>query len=94
MTILLLALRWFYNILVGLILIRVFGSWFIRNPYGNKWYMLIINLTEPILGPCRRLLSRFQRGMMIDFSPVVALLLLSVIYRILYSLIYTLFIRM
>ena len=62
MTVILLALRWFYNILVALILIRAFGSWFIRNPYGSRWYSLVIQMTEPILAPCRNLIARFVRG--------------------------------
>lgn len=90
-TVLLLALRWFYNILVALILIRVFGSWVVRDPYRTRWYMTLVDITEPILGPCRRLLSRFQAGMRVDFSPVVALLLMSVIYRILCSLVIMIF---
>ncbi|MBQ3390659.1 MAG: YggT family protein [Firmicutes bacterium] len=90
-TVLLLALRWFYNILTALILIRVFGSWFVQNPYGSRWYMALVNITEPILGPCRQLISRFQAGMRVDFSPVVALLLMTFIYRILCSLIIMIF---
>ncbi|MBE6020515.1 MAG: YggT family protein [Firmicutes bacterium] len=90
MTVLFLALRWFYNILVALILIRAFGSWFIRNPYGSKWYSLILQLTEPMLAPCRNLISRFFGGrmMMVDFSPVLALLILSFLYRMIYSILY------
>lgn len=89
MTVIFLALRWFYNLLVALILIRAFGSWFVRNPYGSKWYMIIIQLTEPMLAPCRNLISRFFRGgMMVDFSPVLALLILSFLYRIINSILY------
>ena len=89
MTVILLALRWFYNILVALILIRAFGSWFIRNPYGSRWYSLVIQMTEPILAPCRNLISRFVRGIPgVDFSPVLALLILSLLYRVISRFIY------
>ncbi len=87
MTALLIALRWFYNILVALILIRCFGSWFVRNPYGSKWFSIVMQLTEPLLAPWRKLLARFQRGMMIDFSPVIALMFLSLVYKLLIRII-------
>lgn len=80
------ALRLFYDVLSFLILARVLCSWFIRNPY-NRLYQILLALTEPLLAPCRKLLERFQGNLMIDFSPVLALFLLSIIYRVLYSLI-------
>ncbi len=35
-------------------------------------------MTEPILGPCRRMLDKspLGGGMMLDFSPVIALILM------------------
>lgn len=80
------ALRFFYDILSFLILARVLCSWFIRNPY-SRLYQILLTLTEPLLAPCRKLLERFQGNLMLDFSPVLALLFLSVVYRILYSVI-------
>lgn len=89
MTVILIALRWFYNIIVALILIRALGSWFVRDPYRSKWYYMVLQATEPILAPCRSLINRFFRGIPgVDFSPVLALLLLSFIYRVLSNLIY------
>ena len=80
------ALRVFYDVLSFLILARVLSSWFVRNPY-NRLYQILVQLTEPLLAPCRSLLYRFQRNMGVDFSPILALLLLNIIYRILYSII-------
>lgn len=40
---------------------------------------VLIQVTEPILAPIRRVLPTFG---MIDFSPLVAILLLTVIHRI------------
>lgn len=41
---------------------------------------LAIALTEPILGPVRKLLSNFNfGGTMIDFSPLVAMLLIQLV---------------
>lgn len=80
------ALSVFYDILSFLIVARVILSWFIRDPY-NRLYMILHQITEPLLAPCRRLLYRFQGNFGLDFSPVLALLLLTVIYRVLCSII-------
>ncbi len=87
MSAILTALRLFYNIITILILVRCIGSFFVRNPYQSRWYMIIIQITEPILAPFRRLLMRFQRNMMVDFSPVLALLALSVAYKVIIRII-------
>lgn len=83
MSVILTALRLFYNIITILILVRCIGSFFVRNPYQSRWYMLIIQITEPVLSPFRRLLMKYQRNMMVDFSPVLALLAVSLAYKIL-----------
>lgn len=83
----LMALNLFYRVLSLLIVARCFASWFVRSPYGGgKIYAVIYQLTEPLLAPCRALLSRFQRNMMVDFSPILALFLLSFIYRVIYRI--------
>ncbi|HHW66822.1 YggT family protein [Defluviitalea raffinosedens] len=73
------ALVVFFNLLDMLIFIRVLLSWFPFS-HGNPIVALIYQLTEPILGPVRSLIQRSVlggRGMMIDFSPIIALLLLE-----------------
>jgi len=85
------ALKALYDVLTILILVRCFASFFIRYPYVPKWYKVIIDLTEPVLAPCRNLVSRFVPRMMIDFSPVLALILLGVIYRVLYMVLFRIF---
>ncbi|MBW6514744.1 MAG: YggT family protein [Candidatus Syntrophosphaera sp.] len=67
-----------YNILI---LVRVLMSWFVQNPYNNKLYIWLIRATEPVLGPIRRIMPR----MGLDFSPVVAMLLIQIIARLLIS---------
>lgn len=57
------------------ILARVLVSWFNVSP-GSVFFpiiRLIYGITEPIMGPIRRILPRTG---MFDFSPVVALILL------------------
>lgn len=57
------------------ILGRVFLTWFRFDPY-HPVSRLLIDVTEPILGPIRRALP--PTGMF-DFSPIVALLVLQLI---------------
>ncbi|HZT08967.1 MAG TPA: YggT family protein [Chloroflexota bacterium] len=61
---------------------RALLSWFQLRP-GNPFYplaVILFQITEPILGPLRRILPPFG---MIDLSPLVALLLLQVINSVL-----------
>ena len=83
------ALDVFYQTLTYLILGRVIISWFIRDPY-NRLYMILFQLTEPILLPCRRLTSKFGIGYGLDFSPIIALLLLNFTYSVLRQILFNL----
>ena len=87
MGIVLWALSAFYKVLNIIILVRCFGSFMVRPPFP-RWYQILIDVSEPLLAPCRKLLWRFQRNMSIDFSPVLALVFLSIIYRVLYMALY------
>jgi YggT family protein len=43
-------------------------------------------MTEPILAPCRAILDRLGLGMgMIDFSPILAFLLLNLIQSLIFA---------
>ncbi|MBO5454334.1 MAG: YggT family protein [Clostridia bacterium] len=64
------------EILSYLILIRCILS-YIPMSKGNIFTNAVYNLTEPLLSPVRRILGNFGRGhMMLDFSPVIVLLLI------------------
>ena len=69
----------FINLFVSvfniLILIRVLMSWVAPNPQGGLGGF-VIDVTEPILGPLRKILPQSQ---IIDLSPIVAFLLMQVI---------------
>ena|SRR5215204_111468 len=59
-----------------LIFIRAILSWFMpvgRDPFTR----LLVDVTEPILGPARELMARLVPNMGIDFSPMVVLLLIQ-----------------
>jgi len=82
------AVNLFFQIFYYLILARVIMSWLVR-PGSSIYniYGMICQLTEPILAPCCQLLARFGAGRMgIDFSPIVALILMSVIQSMLVGL--------
>ena len=61
------------------ILIRVIISWLNVNPY-NPLVSFIYQITDPILVPLRRIIPPLG---MIDITPLVALILLSVIQQVL-----------
>ena len=65
-----------------LILIRVLLSFF-PTLQSHKISYFIYQMTEPILAPCRAILDKLGLGMgMIDFSPILAFLLLRLISNI------------
>jgi YggT family protein len=62
-----------FNVLYFLLVIRIVLSWFGVNPY-NEIVSILYRITDPILKPFRRL--PLQVGM-IDFSPIVAFIVLT-----------------
>ena len=71
------TLYYFLQVIMYLIFIRAILSWFIRDP-RNPIMQLLLTLTEPLLTPIRNFLFKMKiGGNMIDFSPVVALLLVQ-----------------
>jgi YggT family protein len=68
---------WAFNILMFALIVRVLGSWIGIGPY-NKWMRPFYLMTEWLLAPLRRVLPPL--GMM-DFSPLVAWFLLSLLRR-------------
>ena len=75
----------FLNLLLQLLSFAIIGrallSWF--DPHGNNpLSRVLIDITEPILGPIRRLMPG---GMMIDFSPMIAILIIYVLRQALNS---------
>ena len=62
--------------LLGLaVLARALLSWFVRDPY-NQVVRVLDQITEPILQPLRRIMPRIG---MIDITPLVAIIVLSVV---------------
>jgi len=65
-----------------LILLRVIVSWYSPRP-TNMLVVILYRLTEPFLAPLRRIIPRIGR---FDFTPMVALILIQVIYYLLQRL--------
>ncbi len=80
-----LALSLLLRIIDSLILIRVLLSFF-PTLQTSKISYFIYQMTEPILAPCRAILDRLGLGMgMIDFSPILAFILLNIIQNLIFS---------
>lgn len=83
------AVRMFANLLVTALFVRAVMSWFVRDTYSpvGKIYVLIVRFTEPIVEPCRNLLSRFNTGM-IDFSLLLAMVLIEIVANVIIRMIF------
>jgi YggT family protein len=73
------------NLLLSLIILAIFVrallSWF--YPVGkDPWTRILVDITEPILAPIRSVLSRVL-PMPMDFSPIVAWLLIMLLQNLL-----------
>lgn len=77
-----------FDIIVYLIIFRCILSFIRHDPY-HPLIKIVYDLTEPILAPFRRFM---RPGMGIDFSPILAFLVLSVVkslvIRLLMAIIY------
>ncbi|MCD8089102.1 MAG: YggT family protein [Clostridiales bacterium] len=84
------AVSWMSRLFYFLILIRCLLSW-LPIDRRNKFADLVYTLTEPVLEPIRRLFDRSPLGgygMRIDFSPVIAIILVEIVCNIIINIIY------
>ncbi len=80
------ALSLLFRIIDSLILARVLLSFF-PTLQSSKISDFIYQMTEPILAPCRAILDKLGLGMgMMDFSPILAFLLLNLIQKLIFSI--------
>lgn len=87
-SLLIIAIRYFCNFLYALILIRVLLSWF-PIPRNNKLIQLLYALTEPLLAPIRNIIRKSPLGgpgMVLDFSPIIAYFLITLLQQLLTAL--------
>lgn len=64
-----------FEVFYWLIIIRVLLSWIPHDPF-KPIFRFVYEITEPVLAPFRKLMGR---RMMIDFSPLIALLALQLL---------------
>lgn len=70
-----------------LLLVRVIFSWLnIRRPHPLVMQIqrIAYAATEPLLRPIRNALAKYQRGVPIDFSPLVAWFLIELVRTLLF----------
>ncbi len=75
-----------FRIIDSLILVRVLLTFF-PTLQSSRISYFIYQMTEPILAPCRAILDKLGLGMgMIDFSPILAFLILNILQRLVFAL--------
>lgn len=74
------------NILTWLIIIQCLMSWFPGARY-SKVYEILSMFTEPLVGPIREVLFRYI-DIPIDFSPIIAFFVISIVQRLIMSLVW------
>ena len=79
-----------FNILYFILVIRIILSWVGADPY-NEIVNVIYSISDPILAPFRRL--PLQVGA-IDFSPILAFIVLSVLRSFIVNVLYQLAYRL
>jgi len=72
-------IRLICDLVTILILLRVIVSWIFPRS-TNMLVVILRRITEPILAPLRRIIPRVG---MFDFSPLVAIILIQLIYYLL-----------
>lgn len=72
-------------IYIWLIIIRAVMSWFNPN-YGNPFMQLLVQVTEPVLGPARKIVRSIIPTQNFDISPIVVILLLELVRSLLIRL--------
>ena len=73
---------WLLQLYIVVIFVRVILSWFPIQPDSvfARIYRFVYAVTEPVLGPIRRVMPGVGvGGMGLDFSPIIVLLLLQII---------------
>ncbi|MCL1878164.1 MAG: YggT family protein [Defluviitaleaceae bacterium] len=79
------AVNAFFMVIYLVLFVRIIISWFPVNRDG-KLMQLLFAITEPVLAPIRKLVQRSPLGgpgMVLDFSPLIAFILLRLVNSIL-----------
>jgi len=84
---------WICNILIFVLIARSILSWLVY--YGRQYntplgriFQFLTALTEPLVAPVRRFISRFINTGPIDFAPLATFFIIMIISRILTAILY------
>ncbi len=86
------AIKLVADVFYVLLLVRVVFSWLQPrrlHPILQRIERLSFVTTEPLLKPIRNFLLRYQAGAPIDFSPIVAYLVIKLVERLLIRALYS-----
>ena len=72
-----------FNILYYAIIIEIILSWVYANR-TNQYIELLHKVTNPLLQPGRRIQERYFKNMMVDFSPLIAILIILILKKIVF----------
>jgi len=83
-----LLLNQIIDIYIIIIVLRAILSWFPISPQSPffSFYVFIIRITEPVLGWVRMQMRKIIPHMMIDFSPIIVIILLNILRNIILGL--------
>ncbi len=79
------ALALLFRFLEGAILLDVILSWIMPGK-NNAFLELIHVFTDPFMIPGRKIQEKLMPGFMIDFSPIIALLILDLLRKIIFTI--------
>jgi len=80
-----LAVYFLFRFLEGAILVDVILSWIMPGKRNTLTDILHI-FTDPFMIPGRKIQEKIAPGLMIDFSPLFALLIIDILQRIIFSI--------
>lgn len=63
-----------FDLVSFLIIIKILLSWFPGQAYSNRFFIFVSDVTEPVLSLAKKVTPRTG---MLDFSPMIALLILD-----------------
>ncbi len=75
----------FGNIIIMLICLQAIMSWFV-NVFPNgvaRFYNVLCAIVDPFIRPFRKLTMRFAYSVGIDFSPLIAIIVIEIVCRLL-----------
>ncbi len=74
-----------FRLIEAAILVDVVLSWIMPGKRGGLIDLLHV-FTDPFMMPGRKIQERLMPGLMIDFSPIIALLILDILRKIVFTI--------